>query len=136
MVRRRCSEPPDFRPASWSGHPTGSPIPVPAASIHQLHQMPDPLVSISNSPDSIHHQEIYPPDSRLWRSLTGVITVNTSNFILMTSKLYNNYHLFYKINSICKYSDHILITYNKKKRSNFTENISFTSFLLFNLKCY
>lgn len=40
MVR---SQAPNRQPSaqpSWSGHPTDSPIPVPAASIHQLHQMP------------------------------------------------------------------------------------------------
>ena len=31
-------------------------------------------------PDSIPHQGVSPPYSRLWRSLTGIITRNTSNY--------------------------------------------------------
>lgn len=84
MVRRRRSEPTDFRPASWSGHPTGSrcyPIPIARCQHHQLHQMPDPLVSISNSlPIAFPIREFLPPYSRLWRSLTGIINRNTSNY--------------------------------------------------------
>lgn len=50
-------------------------------SLHQLHHMADPLVPILNSlPDSIPHQGVSHHDSRLWRSLTGIITRNTSNY--------------------------------------------------------
>ena len=93
MVRRRCSEPPDFRPTSWSGHHTGSPLPSQCPSLSftnfnrcQIHSCPYLI-----HPDNIQHQEIYPPDSRLWRSLTGSITVNISNYNRNT---YINYYIY------------------------------------------
>lgn len=94
--RRRCSEPTNFRPASWSGHPTGTcpmssqpAAPLPAFTNFtrcQFHSCPYLI-----PPDSIHHNGIYPHDSRLWRSLTGVITVNTSNY---TRNTYIYYYIY------------------------------------------
>lgn len=58
MVRqRRGTEPPDFRPASWSGHPTGSPLPSQSDVRRQPSPTsPDPRstrVHIEFHPDSI-----------------------------------------------------------------------------------
>jgi hypothetical protein len=111
MVRSRCSEPPDFRPASWSGHPTGSrchPSPIarcqhsptsPDASSTRVH-IEFPLIAITI-------KEIYPPDSRLWRSLTGIITVNTSNYNRNT---YIYYYIYLEKHHISEYT-HIIAIY-------------------------
>lgn len=72
------------RPNRRASHPSLSPTvkPKPSAtdSIHQFLHVAEPLMPISNPPDSIPDQEVSPPDSRLWRSLTGVINRITSNY--------------------------------------------------------
>jgi hypothetical protein len=119
MVRRRCSEPPDFRPASWSGYPTGSPLPSqpedsPPAFTNftrcHIHSCPYLI-----PPDSNHHQGVSPPDSRLWRSLTGIITRNTSNY---TRNTYIYYYIYLEKHHISEYT-HIIAIYTNLLFSHF-----------------
>ena len=66
-------------------------------------------------PDSIHHQGIYPPDSRLWRSPTIVITVKTINYNRNT---YIYYYIYLEKHHISEYT-HIIAIYTNLPFSHF-----------------
>lgn len=119
MARRRCSEPPDFRPASWSVIQLAAHC-HPSQKTRRQHSPTSPDASFTRahiefSPDSIHQQGIYPPDSGLWRSLTGVITVNTSNYNRNT---YIYYYIYLEKHHISEYT-HIIAIYTNLLFSHF-----------------
>ena len=101
----------------WSSHcqplPSQPDSPLPAFTNFtrcQIHSCPYLI-----PPDSIHHQGIYHPDSRLWRSPTIVITVKTSYY---TRNTYIYYYIYLEKHHISEYT-HIIAIYTKLLFSHF-----------------
>jgi hypothetical protein len=104
--------------------PSGCPsIPAPLSSPSQ---QPQPAFTISTRwqihscpslipPDNIPDQEVSPPDSRLWRSLTGVITRITSNY---TRNTYIYYYIYLEKHHISE-NTHIIAIYTNLLFSHF-----------------
>ena len=94
-----------FRSSHWQPLPSQPEDPPPAFTNFtrcQFHSCPYLI-----PPDSIHHQGISPPDSRICRSPTRDITVKTSNY---TRNTYIYYYIYLEKHHISEYT-HIIAIY-------------------------